>query len=724
MSTPKKTRVDADSVDKDDYRVVPFAHWGANRESEIYKHFALVSCTSPFTALRRRPSGRTTRSRGTAITYASSRGKAAALATTRPVGSGSLAAVATPASTATSSPNTPGSRLPSFATRRTARRATFKRLSRSWSRRALHVYGVQSISKTANPRGALQLWMSTDSGSNAVNAAKAMTDVAGDVQHADLPDLWLWSFCVVHGANLAIQDALKHEAVHALVEKVFSAIGSIRHSRDVKERIDDEEIPRPGRFVKTRWRSALGAIKYIVTHATKLRQAHQDIAFSPSDLANLAVIFGFLQPLDAFILRGQASVAGDAFFLPMCLVHMLSAMKKSTGMRRLVVDSLDTEPLGMNDFGTSLRAWRQNVLAVVEERFFSFETEHFDDIDEDDSDDDGSSDGELDSDGDRAAERVAGLRFKRGNVLMHSAVRAAYGLSPLASIWRFAIDEGAVSGENAEGVAGEDMSDALRIALQIRYATDAEWRQVVADPARGGGGGSPVAGGAGSTTLARLRQQATGTVADPVADAVSALKTFAASPALSTLFIEYLDIEPAKRSLARDKKLLEDWVQLAEKQARWIGRLLRIILIAPLRSTKCESDFSILQHLQAPRRQRMSMRVLAAYMMCKRARAYVTEAPAVKSRTAEGTKDILSFAAPKGAPKPLAQSRISTGASTQEVIHVEADEHDESDSQEEEQDLKLVEVVTRSGRKARTFKAADVVNRILPTIERTPRARR
>jgi len=592
-----------------------------------------------------------------------------------------------------------------------------------WLRRAFEVYGIESIAHTHVPLHALQLWVCTDSGANVARTARMLTEVRALAQHSEFEDLWTWSFCLVHGANLAIQDALKHGAVVQLVEKVFSALASTRSSRDIRERILEQGISAPGRIVRTRWRTALKLIEYVVTNADKLAAADDELVFNQAEVSMLACIHGLLEPLDSFIVRGQADVAGDAFFLPLNLIGMLAKMKTCEGLKKPCANSSEKAPLLSADFGAVLGPWREFVLAIVEERFFSFETEHFDDI-EPETDDDGGDDGAT------SAERLSGMRFKRGNVLMHSAVRAIYALTPIASVWSHAVEERALSGDNAVAMAEEDKRKAIGIVLQLRYACDRDWRDAVDSRSS-----SPVAAassGAGNTLLQRLSQ-----VASPrtsvVDDAAADLRRFAESPAVRAALLEYIGIPEAERPLAADKALLHKWVEAADKQAVWLGKLLRTIIVAPLRSTKCESDFSILQHLQAPRRQRMSMKVLAAYMLCKRARSFVTEPPTTQARTTEGTLDILSYAAPRAPASRVAAPRVVTSdvraaapspQSTVDTpsaapIEVLSDSDKEVDAEpEEEADLKRVEVVTRSGRRARTFAAATVVQRIMPSGRR------
>ncbi len=108
-------------------------------------------------------------------------------------------------------------------------------------------------------------------------------------------------------------------------------------------------------------------------------------------------------------------------------------------------------------------------------------------------------------------------------------------------------------------------------------------------------------------------------------------------------------------TLAVEKDFLREWVRLATEQSTWVEKLLRTVLSAPCRSTKCESDFSIVQHILAPRRLRM---MIAAYMFCKRARAYVMEPPLAAGRTKHGTRDIADiFKAPRAAAEPLPSGR-------------------------------------------------------------------
>ena len=69
------------------------------------------------------------------------------------------------------------------------------------------------------------------------------------------------------------------------------------------------------------------------------------------------------------------------------------------------------------------------------------------------------------------------------------------------------------------------------------------------------------------------------------------------------------------------------------------------------------------------------------------------------------------------AAAPSPQSTVDTPSAA--PIEVLSDSDKEVDAEpEEEADLKRVEVVTRSGRRARTFAAATVVQRIMPSGRR------
>jgi hypothetical protein len=515
----------------------------------------------------------------------------------------------------------------------------------------LELYGVESTHRvTKMDRKALQLGGCSDSGANAAKATAMLTTPCFSASCAELPDFKGFSPCLAHCANLLIKDALNHEAVLRVVDALKGWVKCIRKSRNAMECIAEQGISPPGRFVSSRWRSFMHLIRYFIKHATKLSHALPDLCMSNADVQVLRVVHALLEPVDLFIARAQADVAGDPFFFPLLLAKILAKMRKLQGFRMLVRDSEDaTEPLGLLDLGSHLMVWKEFVQARFEERFFSLETHDFEDIvaeeseneDEDEDEDADKADDAFGSDSDSDtpphARAAAGKgRFRRFNVLMNSFTLAAYGCSPLRNAWNVILAEGALEGENATGIAGEENVDGIAHLLQVRYLSDFSWSTAVDNPS------SPAAiasAGNGSGAVALLQQQQ-GSVRrlDPMRAARSCVEEFTASSDLGDLFIRFLSTPESEQTLEAQRRFIYEWVGLADKHASWLGKLLRIVLVAPCRSTKCESDFSLVQHILAPRRLRMSRTTLAAYLFCKRARSFVTQAKDETGVTKAGTK--------------------------------------------------------------------------------------
>jgi hypothetical protein len=251
--------------------------------------------------------------------------------------------------------------------------------------------------------------------------------------------------------------------------------------------------------------------------------------------------------------------------------------------------------------------------------------------------------------------------------------------------------------------------------------TDPDWRETVEGRphAASGGAGPPAIGILG---ILQGMQSAT----NPIDAAAAAIQTFVESDALKKLFIDYLALAEDQRTADVEKTFVRKWAELANESAAWIGHLVRAVVIAPLRSTGPESDFSIVQHIHGPRRQRLSRVTLAAYVLCKRARAYVTEPRASVGITKEGTRDITSFAAPKRSTEEAASSssRAVTPASSSSAPPMEPRARPSrryADSSDEEPDLGEVQVTTRSGRLVKTVRAIEVANLITPNARRAIR---
>jgi len=372
----------------------------------------------------------------------------------------------------------------------------------TWLKKVADLYGIKLLTTTPTDDPAVLLWAGTDSGSNVVGAGKALVDPYVTYQSSLLPDFFGWSFCVAHGGNLLIHDALSHGFIGPLIETIVGHTKAIRHSRTLREAVVEQGIPTPGRLVTTRWRSLMRLIRYWVQNAAKLEAASDQFAIAPNDLNKLALVFGILEPVDLFIARSQADVAGDAFFIPIRVFGILAVYKKKQGFRKLVVDSTTTTPMVAADFDTSLSSWLGFVTERFEERFLSTNTADFEVVDdgESDTDDDDECDDDDDvdevDDGDNVEWRGPRARFKHQCLLMHSAVLAAFGLSPLGSAWGAGVAEGALTSEDARQLVDDANVDGVKQALLIRFMTDSDWRRAVRGGARAGGAGgaTPAAG--------------------------------------------------------------------------------------------------------------------------------------------------------------------------------------------------------------------------------------
>ena len=610
----------------------------------------------------------------------------------------------------------------------------------TWLKKVADLYGIKLLTTTPTDDPAVLLWAGTDSGSNVVGAGKALVDPYVTYQSSLLPDFFGWSFCVAHGGNLLIHDALSHGFIGPLIETIVGHTKAIRHSRTLREAVVEQGIPTPGRLVTTRWRSLMRLIRYWVQNAAKLEAASDQFAIAPNDLNKLALVFGILEPVDLFIARSQADVAGDAFFIPIRVFGILAVYKKKQGFRKLVVDSTTTTPMVAADFDTSLSSWLGFVTEPFEERFLSTNTADFEVVDdgESDTDDDDECDDDDDvdevDDGDNVEWRGPRARFKHQCLLMHSAVLAAFGLSPLGSAWGAGVAEGALTSEDARQLVDDANVDGVKQALLIRFMTDSDWRRAVRTGARAGGAGgaTPAAG------ILGMLQGPHRVAANPIDSAATSIKNFVESDALKQLFVNYLQLAEDKRTPDVEKTFVVRWAELAHESAPWIGHVVRSILIAPLRSTGPESDFSIVQHIHGPRRQRISREVLAAYLLSKRARAYITEPRRDVGITKEGTKDITLFTAPKGAVPARATSSSggaaveasssSSSSSAPQTSPAQAAPRrrrasdDDDDEEEEEPDLQANLVVTRSGRRAGAITTRQIADIITPDARLARRA--
>ena len=603
---------------------------------------------------------------------------------------------------------------------------------KDWLGDVLALYGTRALSAHRREAGARVLWIATDAGANVAKAAKEMCEPATRLlpsRVSSLVDFKGNALCVVHAMSLVVRSAVLASPLGPIVAKLMAMVKAVRHSRPLKEAIMTQQIKVPGRVVATRWHSTLPLIKYWVQNARALELAHDELKLSSIEVDTLAVAYGVLEPLDALIVRLQHHDAGDAFFVPLHLLELRHKLVAVQGLRRLVPDSTQTTELQAGDLDAALSAWKCAILTQITERFFSFETDDFEDVDDDDDDDDAAGptaeeeddDDEEEETGDSSDVGASRLRIKRQNILMFSATRAAYAVSPLQSVWAYGVVDGALpSNDNTKHLVEEDATDGLKHAVVIRHLTDPEFRATFE---RGAAVASAQPSARAGTVLAQLQQRrAALETTDPVKVMTDALEAFRNAPEMVSLFTAYIELRPEQRTRDVDRKLLSDWVELGDKHAPWVGALLRVIFCAPMRSTKCEGDFSIVQHLQSSRRLRMSRVVLAAYMLAKRASKYVVEpSPGV---TAERTKDITIFTAPKGARKPLALSAASapvpashatTSASAAAATAAAAAEA----SDDEEPDLR---VTTRSVRSAKVVRAMTAARRMVPAPRAPARA--
>ena len=615
----------------------------------------------------------------------------------------------------------------------------------------MEVYDIKSVSEYGPNPWCLQIGGCSDSGANAAAAMIDFTTPRRTLE--DLPSLKGFSPCYAHIGNLAIKDALQRTEVSSIVKHLQALVKSIRASRALMEAIKEQKIPAPGRFVASRWRSFMALLRYFIVNAEQLANAHEGLAIPDADMFTMRVIYAVLEPLDLFIARAQADVAGDPFLLTFKAMRVLAKLKGKT-LRLPTAKVTETgssddapkvvleyEPVQRSTLPTTLQAWWRFVASRTEERFFSLETGDFEDIIQDgddesaaerdseagvDADDDAMEDDEEGDDESQGRERATGIgkgRFRRYNVLMNSYVLAAFAISPLTSAWKVALAEHALEGDNALGLAGEENTDGTLHALHIRYMYDNVWAQAVNNPASLAGALSGDGGALGLLSSDRS--------VSPLDGAKQQIADFRKSTSLVEHFKSFfLALAADKVTLQVEKEFLQGWVRLATEHSAWLGKLLRHVLAAPCRSTKCESDFSMVQHILAPRRLRMSRVMIAAYMFCKRARAYVTEPEVAAGRTKHGTRDIGDlFRAPRAAPGPIQGGRSagggasttsaasSSGASSSsaqapERVDSESDD-DMADAAAEEPDLMYATTTTRSGRQVRTLRAADVARSIV-----------
>lgn len=625
--------------------------------------------------------------------------------------------------------------------------------------KVLDTYGVVSVRRGGTP-GALQLGACSDSGANAAKASREMAEPAAVVSDRTMPDFNGWCACVAHSANLLIKDALGHQLVKPLIVSLMGMVKAVRASRATMEAIKAVGIKAPGRFVASRWRSMLGLIEYFLRNAGKLASAHAGLAIPHRDLLALRVVHAVLKPLDIIIAHAQADRAGAPLLLSFRLQKALTAIKTLTGLRVVVLnDAKETEPLLADELGADLLAWKRFLAERFQERFFSLETADFEDVvgeddasassDDEESDDEMSDDEMSDEDDADDSTRPSNWpgggtsgRFRRYNILMNSFVLASYALSPLCSAWEVALAERALEGDDPAGIAKEDAADGMQHLLHIRYMTDRDYMKAVDDFRAGTSASRARTEPRGALALLRTGSSS---VRDPVADTRGAVERFRARQDVNDLFSDYLakfsEPPPDQENPPDQKKdenkvlayrcptvgddidLVTEWEKLAKSEPPFVGALLRVVLSAPMTSTKCESDFSLLQHLLESRRLRMSRVMLAAYMFCKKASQFVPDS--LEARTRQGQLRIdsmLKFKSSVAGPlKPLggagrsaeteaAASSSSAGSGPATV----GSDSDSDDSSDEEPELARALVTTRSGRTAGTFRtAADVAKRVI-----------
>jgi hypothetical protein len=459
--------------------------------------------------------------------------------------------------------------------------------------------------------------------------------------------------------NLTIKDALQHKAVAGAYARAVAAVNTVRHSRLLLEELAEHTNgATPPRVVVVRWRTAIPVIDFVVKHQASLEALGGEASVSIEDAKLLGVVRGVLEPLDILLAYAQSDVGGDAFFLFSRACKAIGDVVKELG--RVVMPNTNafsalSRALVMD---VHLEDWWEFVKNRASRRFFSHKTTYFKDADEPGACDyfeadefpapEGASesDSELDTvedpkedateDPDEDSDKG---RYRRFNYTTPTAVQAAFGCSPFKSAYQLGVAHKAFK----DCITDDDvLRNGAHAVLAIRYMIDWEWRSEVDKP---GAIASDEAAGQDPMALMLVAFAGTKGTADPIHAALKVVTNFQQKQELMELF------KTAPQMVTHhdpdsERSFMRSWVDLADREARWLGRVLRLVLSAPLRSTKCESDFSLFQHVLAPRRNRLSRTLLAAFMLVKKNPdlADVEEAqrdPAIKVRVT-GPMDVFT----------------------------------------------------------------------------------
>lgn len=634
-----------------------------------------------------------------------------------------------------------------------------------WVHGVLEAYGIVSASKlptNARRRSALALFSCTDSGANAAKAAKEVTKVT--LPHRlSLPELNTHAACAAHVGNLLIRDAFNHASVRLMLMEVLASIKTIRKQRQLAEQLAATGIRVPGRAVTSRWRTLMNCVKYVVQNNDDLKAVDSELGLSDADVSALGIVHGVLAPFDLLITQLQSNSCGDGLFAFHKIVKAVGVLRTGD-FQCLVPNTKDTTATKSTEFGTVLGPWYDFVVERAMARYLSHQVIEDEEGSDDDVDEGPSRDEEEDNDDDlleadetnvfsddeeegEQRDRASG-RFKRNNYIVHAAVIAIWALSPLKSPVEVAKAEGALHPRDLPLYRDLDIT---KNVLSIRHLVDPEWAELLS-PRESEVGSRSVPRGAGAAGL--LARVSRTVHADPVRAALDDITRFQNHADVMSLFVAILapppaedagleevqggemDVEdgvsgaqgslPVARGVRKGKGLgltaqedewMHTWVELGDKHCPWIGRVLRALLAAPLRSTVCESNFSVVSHILAPRRLRMGPVMLAATMFCKMMPQYVQEPPDVPRVTTAGTKPIETFMARKGQPRVASASSAttSTGTSSAHAVRVEEEEEDDNgDGDEEEPDMQHERVTTRSGRLVRVLRPVALASRVLP----------
>ena len=566
----------------------------------------------------------------------------------------------------------------------------------------------------------------TDSGSNVQSAAKALVgvDVPGELVCDQLPVPQTRVNCIGHTCNLLIRDAFAYGWVARIVQKIMSGIKIIRKSRIFAEELKEAGLQVPGRFVATRWRSLMKLIPFFVQHRERM-SVLGDVGLSLIEAAKIGMVWGVIKTFDDVVLASQEDTPADGFFLFSRVLEALSKLKNRTGVY-LLPDSLDEAPLSEETLNQpEISEWLSFFETRAHDRFLCFDSDDFVDVPEEDMDDEDDAEEYVEHAVSAAAvnpaagaplnqQRSNAGRFQKNNYLLHSAVLGLFALSPLKCAYDCLVDAGVVPRDQL--AESDPTRDGLSHALAVRFLYDKDFAKSVTDPevtvVSRPESGRPATGFSlfrklvapdsrrgSETALEAARDELVG-----FRDSENVRKLFERIGAVS----DKGELTPAVKA-----GFVADWLDLARKQASWIGALMEVLVSARMRSTECESDFSFLQHILAQRRQRLSGVVLAAYMFCNRASDFVVEP--MEGRVPGTNQLLLSFKGDKkeassaASSTSTAASSTSTAASSSSVAP-DADVVGVGAAVREQE----AAVLTRSGQR-RSVRVSEVVAQILPT---------